>query len=219
MDSHLWDERYAAAELVWSAGPNEMVAALTADLPPGRVLDVAAGEGRNAIWLAERGWAADAVDFSRVGLDRAERIAAERLTSQNVTSQRLTSQRRTSTSGQLVTIHADVTDGWEPRAAAYDLVLVVFLHLPAGLRAHVHRTVAAGVAPGGRLLILAHDRSNLTEGVGGPQDPAILPTPAEVADDLADTGLELERAEIILRAVAGAERPARDCLVLARRPS
>ena len=85
MDSQLWDARYAAADLVWSAGPNATVAALTADLPPGRALDVAAGEGRNAIWLAERGWDADALDFSRVGLDRAERIAADRLAVAGVT--------------------------------------------------------------------------------------------------------------------------------------
>ena len=54
MDATLWDDRYAASDLVWSAEPNPTVATLPADLPPGRALDVAAGEGRNAIWLAER---------------------------------------------------------------------------------------------------------------------------------------------------------------------
>ena len=83
----------------------------------------------------------------------------------------------------------------------------------------MHQAAAAAVAPGGVLLVLAHDRSNLAEGVGGPQDPAILPTPEQVAADLADTGLTIERAEIVLRPVDGAPRPARDCLVLATRPS
>ena len=58
MDAHAWDERYAATELVWSREPNQFVAAELADLPPGTAVDLAAGEGRNAIWLAARGWAA-----------------------------------------------------------------------------------------------------------------------------------------------------------------
>ena len=76
MDSEAWDERYAATELVWSAEPNQFVAAECADLAPGRAVDLAAGEGRNAIWLAGRGWAVTAVDFSSVALERGRRLAA-----------------------------------------------------------------------------------------------------------------------------------------------
>ena len=208
MDATLWDDRYAASDLVWSAEPNATVATLTADLPPGRALDVAAGEGRNAIWLAERGWDADAVDFSPVGLARAERLAAQRLSNAVAAGADV---------GRFRAIVADVTAGWEPEPQAYDLVLVIFLHLPVQARAAAHRAAAAALAPGGLLVVLAHDRSNLAEGVGGPQDPAILPTPEEVVADLADTGLTIERAEVIARTVDGADRPARDCLVLARR--
>src|SRR4051812_9854296 len=74
MDAAAWDERYAAAELGWSASPNRFVAAELADLSPGRALDLAAGEGRNALWLAERGWQVTAVDFSRVGLEKARAL-------------------------------------------------------------------------------------------------------------------------------------------------
>lgn len=205
MDSRFWDERYAASDLVWSAGPNATVAELTADLPPGRALDLAAGEGRNAIWLAERGWDATAVDFSAVAMDRARRIGEERLDP--------------ASAGRLTTVAADVLE-WEARGTAYDLVLVIFLHLPEPQRREVHRRAAAALAPGGLLLVLAHDRSNLVDGVGGPQDPAILATPAEVVGDLDGIpGLRVERAEVILRLVAteGGERTARDCLVLVRR--
>src|ERR1700754_3536553 len=79
MDADAWDERYAATELVWSAGPNRFVEEECADLQPGRALDLAAGEGRNALWLAERGWSATAVDFSAVALDRARSLAGQRL--------------------------------------------------------------------------------------------------------------------------------------------
>lgn len=208
MDANLWDDRYAASDLVWSAEPNATVAALTADLRSGRALDIAAGEGRNSIWLAERGWDADAMDYSRVGLERAERLAAQRLSNAAAAGGDV---------GRFRAIVADITAGWEPEPLAYDLVLVIFLHLPAAARATAHRAAASGLAPGGLLLVLAHDRSNLDEGVGGPQDPAILPTPQEVVADLADSGLLVERAEVILRTVEGADRPARDCLVLARR--
>ena len=77
MDAKAWDERYADSELVWSVEPNQFVAAECADLPPGRALDLAAGEGRNAIWLARRGWDVTAVDFSQAGLDKGRRLAGE----------------------------------------------------------------------------------------------------------------------------------------------
>jgi SAM-dependent methyltransferase len=205
MDSRVWDDRYAASELVWSAGPNAMVAELTGDLPPGRALDLAAGEGRNAIWLAERGWDATAVDFSAVAMERARRIGDERL--------------GTADAGRLTTVAADVLR-WAASGTAYDLVLVIFLHLPEAQRRVVHRRAADALAPGGMLLVLAHDRSNLDGGVGGPQDPEILPTPEEVVGDLDGIpGLSVDRSEVILRPVVtdDGERMARDCLVVAQR--
>src|SRR5690606_39971361 len=78
MDSKAWDERYRATGLVWGAGPNRFVVEQTEGLAHGRALDLAAGEGRNAVWLAERGWRVTAVDFSPVAVERGRRIAAER---------------------------------------------------------------------------------------------------------------------------------------------
>ncbi len=72
MDRAAWDRHFAPAlELVWTAEPNHWLVPEVADLPPGRALDVGAGEGRNAIWLAERGWTVTTVDFSAVGLTKA----------------------------------------------------------------------------------------------------------------------------------------------------
>src|SRR6201996_8978966 len=78
MDQTAWDERYAGPELVWGSGPNRFVADELDTLPPGRAIDLGTGEGRNAIWLAERGFTVTAVDFSRVGLARAAGLAAAR---------------------------------------------------------------------------------------------------------------------------------------------
>src|ERR1039457_818433 len=78
MDREAWNQRYADAELVWSADANRFLVEAVTALPPGRALDLGAGEGRNAIWLAERGWRVTAVDFSAIGLQKARRLAEAR---------------------------------------------------------------------------------------------------------------------------------------------
>jgi SAM-dependent methyltransferase len=77
MDPAAWDERYAATDLVWSAGPNQFVEQELAGLAPGRALDLACGEGRNARWLAEQGWHVTAMDFSPVAIETGRRLTAE----------------------------------------------------------------------------------------------------------------------------------------------
>lgn len=205
MDSTAWDERYAASELVWSAGPNVWVETLTAELPPGRALDLAAGEGRNALWLASRGWTVTAVDFSGVALDRANQLAAQRL---DDGGQRLT------------TVTADVVT-WRPQPRSFDLVLVVYLHLPPEERVAVLEGAADAVAPGGTLLVVGHDLANLEGGVGGPQDPTVLCRPEDVVADVTPAGLDIQRADTVRRPVMqddGTTRDALDLLVLATRP-
>jgi SAM-dependent methyltransferase len=192
-----WNERYADEELLWSAGPNRVLAAETADLDPGRALDLACGEGRNAIWLAQRGWRVTGVDFAEVALAKAARIAADREV-------------------EVDFVHADLL-AWTPPEESFELVFVLYLQLPADERRLVLGRAAAAVASGGTFLLVAHDLTNVTEGYGGPDNPDVLLTPADVADEL--PGLEIERAERILRDVEGAERPAIDALVRARRRS
>lgn len=203
MDAAGWDERYAASELLWSVGPNRFVEEVAADLPPGRALDVAAGEGRNALWLVERGWKATAVDFSTVALERTRSLAATRLGER---------------ADRLDVVQADVLT-YQPERRAFDLVLLVYLQVVADERRAALRLSASGVAPGGRLLVIAHDSTNLTHGVGGPQDPDVLYTPQDVVADLAGTGLSVERAETVRRPVETPDgvRDALDVLVLATR--
>jgi SAM-dependent methyltransferase len=185
MDAADWDERYRGTDLVWSTTPNAFVVEAVADLAPGRVLDLAGGEGRNALWLAEHGWDAELVEYSQVALDRATQLALERgLT--------------------LVTTLADVTAA--PPLAPADLVLLCYLQLPEQPLAAALRHAASLVAPGGRLLVIAHERDNLAHGVGGPPDPAVLPTVAQVLAALTGTGLDIERAEQVRRPVATQDR-------------
>jgi SAM-dependent methyltransferase len=189
VDADAWDQRYAARELVWSAEPNQFVASQCAGLAPGRALDLAAGEGRNAIWLARQGWEVIAVDFSQTALDKGRRLAG---------------------AVPLTWIRADVTT-WRPDGE-FDLSLIAYLQLPAPQRAAAVRNAVDALAPGGTFLLVAHDSSNLTEGTGGPQDPAVLMTADDVLDDLAGRDVDVLTAGRVSRAVAD-DGVAYDCLV------
>ena len=197
MDARAWDERYAASDLVWSREPNQFVAAELADLAPGTAVDLGAGEGRNAIWLASRGWSATAVDFSQVALDKGARLAEDL---------------------DVTWVCADAT-AWTPTEPV-DLVVVAYLQVPAEDRRRAVRNAVTMLRPGGTLLLVAHDSTNIAEGTGGPQDPTVLMTADEVVADLDGIDVEVLRAERVAREVTtedphGGEqrRTAWDCLV------
>jgi SAM-dependent methyltransferase len=201
VDSTEWDARYAASDLLWSAAPNRWVESELAGLAPGRALDLAAGEGRNALWLAGLGWQVTAVDFSAVALAKGRAVAA--------------ADER---AARIEWVHADLLD-YVPAAGGFDAVVMAYLQLPARQRAAVHARAAVALAPGGVLLVVAHDLANLTDGVGGPGDAQVLFSAADVRADLAASGvaLSVERAGAVRRPVAGEQRPAIDVLVRATR--
>jgi SAM-dependent methyltransferase len=191
MDAETWDARYAAAQRVWSAEPNHWVVLLTEDLPVGRALDLGAGEGRNALWLAARGWAVTAVDFSAVAVERGRASAGGTRVDWQV---------------------ADVTS-YAPDAPL-DLVLVCYLHLPREVMREVLARAAAWVAPDGHLVVVGHAVRNLADGCGGPQDPDRLHDAELYAE--AVEGLVVERLEEVERVTP--EGTAIDVLLRARRP-
>jgi SAM-dependent methyltransferase len=193
-----WDERYAAEEAVWNPGPNALLVAELEDLAPGRALDLACGRGRNSVWLAGKGWLVTGVDFSAEGLAKARRLAADRAV-------------------EVTWVEADVVT-WQLRRASFELVLVTYLHVPGEERSQVLARAQSALAPGGLLLVIGHDSSNLLHGSGGPQDPAVLWGPEEVVDQLA--GLRIERAARVTRTVLTetGEATAIDAFVRAVRP-
>ena len=154
----MWDQRYEGAELAWSAEPNLFLPPLVEGLEPGRALDIACGEGRNAIWLARQGWEVTAVDFSPVGIEKAWQL---------------------SDGVDVEWVVADVTL-YEP-TTTFDLVVVFYLHvLPEDLAA-VMQMATEALAPGGTLFAVGHAVRNLTDGHGGPQYPEILWDEATIA--------------------------------------
>jgi len=197
-----WDERYTKNNLKWSSGPNTLLESLVVGKPDGKVLDVASGEGRNALWLASRGWLVDAIDFSKIGIGKGRLMAAER----NL---------------EINWILADVCEQAFARAE-YDLVIVLFLHTSIEERVIWLPAVIEAVALGGQFIYIAHDPSNIDRGVGGPQDRTLLPEVDDVCGMLGD--FDILQAEIYDRqfgddpghgeSVTGV---ARDLLISARR--
>lgn len=177
-DKSTWNERYAAKELVWSAGPNKRFAEEVATMKPGRALDVACGEGRNAIYLAEQGWQVTAIDFSEVGIEKGRQIAAKR-------------------GVDVEFIVGDLVDVSLPHE--FDLVAVLYLHTDPGSRHTWLPRVIASVATGGWFLYIGHDPSNIDHGVGGPQNPDVLPGAAEISRLL--EGFDIEFSDVTERPV------------------
>jgi SAM-dependent methyltransferase len=196
VDREDWNRRYRERELVWSAEPNRFLVDEVAHLAPGRALDLGSGEGRNAIWLAERGWRVTAVDFAEAGLAKARRIAADR-------------------GVEIELIQADVRD-YEPEPDSFDLVLALYLHLPWPDMTAILDRARRAVAPRGTFLLIGHDRSNLEHGVGGPQNPAVLYTADQVTALFLD--FDIERSGTLVRPVDTDHGTveAIDCIVRAR---
>ncbi|MBA2574020.1 MAG: class I SAM-dependent methyltransferase [Nocardioidaceae bacterium] len=200
MDANGWDERYREVDMAWGSDPNQFVRRLCERLPVGQALDLGCGEGRNALWLARVGWKVIGVDFSAVAIERAKALSQRE-------SARLADRIRWRL--------ADVTVD-RPRPKSADLVLLSYLHLSAQQRGELVHAAALAVRSGGHLVVVGHDRRNLDEGVGGPQDRALLYAPDELAHLLVGTGLVVELAETVQRhTVHGV---ALDTLVHARRP-
>ena len=193
-----WNRRYAAADGVHATAiPNAFLMAEVADLAPGAALDLACGAGRNAVWLAERGWRVTGVDFSDVALGMARDLAVSR-------------------GLDIEWIDADVVT-WVPPTRAYDLVCALYVQLPAAERRAVLLHAVDALRPGGTLLVVGHDLLNLTEGCGGPSQADVLYTPDDIAAEI--DGLAVEKAMRVRRRVddGGVAREAMDALVRARR--
>ena len=198
MDAERWDKRYASAERVFSEQPTPFLVELAGDLTPARALDLGAGEGRHAVWLATRGWRVTAVDFSRVGLRKArERAAAEGV--------------------ELDCVRADLLE-YRPPPRSFELVLLAYIHFAAAERDVVFPSAAEAVAPGGHLLAVGRHLDDLGRDHGrGPPDPDRRLTPERLTG--AFPGLDPLRCESAWRRVDDDLGPERvlDALLWARR--
>lgn len=184
-DEHFWNARYSEKERIWSGKPNPQLVAEAADLKPGTALDVGCGEGADALWLAGDGWQVTGVDISSVALARASEHEAAldgghppvRWTQQDLTV-------------------------WSPPAQAFDLVTAQYLHLPTEQRVPLFARLADAVAPGGTLLIVGHDPSDLQSAAHRPSLPDLYFRAEDIAESLG-SGWETVVAQARPRSASG----------------
>lgn len=175
-----WNERYAAQGLVYGDAPNGFLAQVASDLPrAGQAIDLAAGEGRNAIFLASLGLDVLAVDQSEVGLRKAAQLASERGLA-------------------LRTQVADLAV-FDAGSASCDVVTSISCHLPTDIRAPMHARVRTWLRPGGVFVLEAYAPDQIGRNTGGPKDPAMLASLETLVAELA--GLEIVHQAALVRDV------------------
>jgi SAM-dependent methyltransferase len=174
-----WDQRYAADDYFYGEEPNTFLTTQAPLIPPGPVLCLAEGEGRNAVFLAGRGHAVTAVDGSAAGLAKAERLAARR-------------------SVTLTTVVADLA-AFAVTPNHWSAIVAIFAHLPPPLRRATFAAAVAGLRPGGVFLLEAYTPAQLAFGTGGPKDPTLLMSLSDPRTEL--SGLTLELGQEIERDV------------------
>ncbi|HEY0216997.1 MAG TPA: class I SAM-dependent methyltransferase [Cellulomonas sp.] len=203
-DREFWEDRYRTGPQIWSGRPNPQLVDEVSDLPPGSAVDIACGEGGDALWLAGRGWRVLAVDLAATALQRVEAAAA---------------QAGPEIADRVRTQRSDVGE-WEPGDERFDLVTTHFLHLPPQERAVAFARMSGAVAPGGTLLVVAHHASDLHTSIGRPDLPELFFDPAEVVAALDPARWEVVTAEARPRTASdpdGAQVEIRDTVVRARR--
>ncbi|WP_019612182.1 cyclopropane-fatty-acyl-phospholipid synthase family protein [Thioalkalivibrio sp. AKL7] len=168
----MWDERYAEDDYVYGTEPNDFLRAAVANVPRGRALCLAEGEGRNAVFLAQQGFDVLAVDSSAVGLQKAQRLAEDR-------------------GVQIETLVADLAD-YAIEPDSWDLIVSIFCHLPPDVRRRLHAEVVAGLRPGGVFILEAYTPAQLEWGTGGPPTAELMMTREVLTEEL--EGLEFEEA-------------------------
>jgi SAM-dependent methyltransferase len=177
MTSDAWDAKYDEQRALLGTTANRFLVELAADLPAGTALDLGSGQGRNSFWLAEQGHSVTGLDLSPVAVEQAGTVAAAH--------------------GLDVSFEAVDLTTWDPAGRTWDLVLLSYLQLPEEPRRQVHRAAVHALAPGGRLILIAHHRDNLDHGVGGPPFPDVLFAEEQLAADFAE--LHIARNERVVR--------------------
>ncbi|WP_417376653.1 SAM-dependent methyltransferase [Gimesia maris] len=175
----MWDEKYSAAHYVYGEEPNTLLQEHVDCLPKGKVLCLAEGEGRNAVFLARQGYQVTAVDASEVGLQKARRLAEKHQTSIEI-------------------VHADLAT-FEPGENQWDGIVSIFCHVPQKIRKRIHSKIAASLKSGGVFLLEAYTPRQLKHGTGGPPDVESMMSKALLLEEV--SGLAFSHLEELDREI------------------
>jgi 2-polyprenyl-3-methyl-5-hydroxy-6-metoxy-1,4-benzoquinol methylase len=162
--ANLWDQRYTQDNYAYGRQPNEFLLNQIQQLPKGKVLSLAEGQGRNAIYLAQQGFNVTAVDASAVAMHQTEEFA--QLSGVSVT-----------------TITTDLA-AYLIEANNWDAILSIYCHLPSNLRKAIHRQVVKGLRPGGVFLLESFTPQQIQHQTGGPKNADMLASLSELKEEL-----------------------------------
>lgn len=171
--SDFWNKRYSNSEYAYGTAPNDFLTKVVTRIPRGPVLCLAEGEGRNAVFLAAKGYDVTAVDISSVGLEKAQALAADR----GVT---------------LRTVQADLSE-FVIEPGAWSGIISIWAHVPPDVRRDLHQRVVEGLAPGGALVLEAYTPDQIALGTGGPPDARMMMTAAGLRDELRELRIDSVR--------------------------
>jgi SAM-dependent methyltransferase len=181
MSNTFWDQRYSGEDLAYGDAPNGFLSLVAERFSStGQALDIGAGEGRNALFLASRGLNVLAIDQSEVGMQKAQQLARQRG----------------------LTLRTQVVDlqDFDAEHNSFDVVSSIFVHLPTKLRAAVHQRVGAWLKPGGFFVLEAYAPDQIDRGTGGPKDPSLLAPLEVILGEL--NGLKIEHQAALVRNVS-----------------
>lgn len=180
-----WDERYATPDYVFGIAPNRWLVANQHLLKPGMTALVPGdGEGRNGVWLAERGLAVTSIDASPIGVEKAAKLAE--------------------THGvDLDIVCADLRD-WNPAGLSWDIVVLAFVHVGEADRTVIHGKIANVLKPGGYLILEGFTPDHLGIGKGGPKKETMMFTDDRLRGDFA--ALDIMHLEALQTETPASER-------------
>jgi len=166
-----WDDRYADSDYLFGTAPNDFLKSVAERLPPNsRILCLADGEGRNGVYLATLGHKVTAVDQSRVGLEKAKKLAKQKQVS-------------------IETIKADLAE-YDLGVESWDCIVSIFFHIPSSVRAHIYPRIITALKPGGILILESYTPEQLNHGTGGPPIAELMLTKDELAQYFSEMNLE-----------------------------
>ncbi|MBI1182891.1 methyltransferase domain-containing protein [bacterium] len=169
--SDFWNERYKQANYIYGENPNEFLKEQLALLPAGSILFPADGEGRNSVYAATQGWQSIAFDASTEGRKKALQLAEKKQV--------------------VVDYQIDTLDDFDFGSARFDVVSFIFVHMPPELRTRVHRKAAEALKPGGKIILEAFSKKQMTKESGGPKNIEWLSSVEELQHDFDGLTIDL----------------------------
>lgn len=181
-----WNKRFNTNEYVFGKEPNEFFKQELDKLKPGKILFIAAGEGRNAIYAAKNGWQVDAIDYSEIAKEKALKLASENNVKINY---------------RIV----DVFDYSFP-LSTYDAIVNIQFHSPEQIRDEFNSKLIAALKPEGKIILQVFDKEQIKKNTGGPKDIDLLYSLEDIVNGFFDLEFEYFVKETSVRNIAGTKK-------------